>query len=392
MRRLLRQHFAAAHDRLQLRERGRGDEERRLIAPGARQAHRLLLVRRVLHVGPGVEPFVGDVAERLQHALVQDRHRQLAPRPRRAGRPRQRVEGVGPERQGDRAIGGDDAERAVGRSERQRIGERRHLEPAPRARAQSCEREPVHPVDEPMVGKDRQPRRVEAEERHQLVVGAGMPARVLHRRLVAMVAVGDDHAGGGERRLDARDRRRVGHAPEAMALAPEVARLRDGLAAGPRRLQQGAAGVGDHHEEQSRVRPRRLEQPHAVLLRPRVSALVGQHLAARVVGHLSERDEADARDLPAAHTIGLMVGIDRGRLLLPPHPLGQPRVQRGARPRVLVAVVPGVRDANDVGGTHRVQRVLLLGADLIVRRRDDLADLSLPADRVAITAERPNAH
>src|SRR5207247_529632 len=82
----------------------------------------------------------------------------------------------------------------------------------------------------------------------------------------------------------------------------------------------------------------------------------------------------------------------RSRPLLPPHPLGQPRVQRGARPRVLVAVVPGVRDADDVGGTHRVQRVLLLGADLIVRRRDDLADLSLPADRVAITAERPNAH
>src|SRR2546422_128394 len=76
----------------------------------------------------------------------------------------------------------------------------------------------------------------------------------------------------------------------------------------------------------------------------------------------------------------------------PPPPLAQPRVQRGARPRVLVAVVPGVRDANDVGGTHRVQRVLLLGADLIVRRRDALADLWLPADRVAITAERPNAH
>src|SRR5207247_9640547 len=41
VRRLLRQHFAAAHDRLQLRERGRGDEERRLIAPGARQAHQI---------------------------------------------------------------------------------------------------------------------------------------------------------------------------------------------------------------------------------------------------------------------------------------------------------------------------------------------------------------
>src|SRR2546428_8979588 len=53
VRRLLRQHLAPAHDRLQLRKRRRSDEERRLVASRARQAHRLRLVRRVLHVGLG---------------------------------------------------------------------------------------------------------------------------------------------------------------------------------------------------------------------------------------------------------------------------------------------------------------------------------------------------
>src|SRR6267378_849581 len=115
VRRLLRQHLATAHDRLQLRQRRGGDEERRLVASGAGQAHRLRLVRRVLDVGPGVELVIGDVAERLEDALVEDRHRQLAPRPRGARRPGQRVERRGSERQGDRARGGDHAERAVGR-------------------------------------------------------------------------------------------------------------------------------------------------------------------------------------------------------------------------------------------------------------------------------------
>src|SRR5438309_5183019 len=55
VRRLLRQHLAAADDRLELVERRGRDEQGRLISPGAGEAHRLRLVRRVLDVRPGVE-------------------------------------------------------------------------------------------------------------------------------------------------------------------------------------------------------------------------------------------------------------------------------------------------------------------------------------------------
>ena len=248
-------------------------------------------------------------------------------------------------------------------------------------------------MHETVVGKDRQPRRVEAEERHQLVVGAGVPARVLHGRLVAVMAVGDDHAGGGEGALHARDGRRVGQAPEAVPLALEVARLRDGLAGRHRRLPQGAARVGHEHEEEPGVGARRLEQPHAVLLGPRVRALVRQHLAVCVLGHLPERDHTRTRHLPAGDAIRLVVGIDRRRRLAPPHAVGQPRLEGRARRRVPVTVVVlRERQADDVGGTHRVQRVLLLGADLIVRRGHDLADLALAADGVAVAAKGTDAH
>src|SRR5919109_773252 len=63
VRRFLRQHLAAAYDGLQFVARRRRDDERGLIASGARQAHRLGLLRRVVHVGLGVELRVRDVAE-----------------------------------------------------------------------------------------------------------------------------------------------------------------------------------------------------------------------------------------------------------------------------------------------------------------------------------------
>src|SRR2546423_17180 len=104
--RFLRQPLPAADDRLQLVQRCRRDEKGRLIPPGAGEAHRLRLVRRVLDVRPGVELRVGHIAERLEHALMEDRYRQLTPRARRPGPPRQRVPPPGPQRQGARALGG----------------------------------------------------------------------------------------------------------------------------------------------------------------------------------------------------------------------------------------------------------------------------------------------
>ena len=251
-------------------------------------------------------------------------------------------------------------------------------------------------VHETMVGEDREAGPVEAEEGHELVVRARMAPRVFHRRLVAMVAVGDDHARAAQRGLDAGDRRRIGHAPEAMPLALEIARFCDRLAARRRCREERPARIRDEHEQQTRVRARCLQQPHAILLGPGMGALVRQHLAARVVGHLAQRDEPNARHLAAVDAICLVIRIHGRRRLARPQPLGEPRVERRARPRVLVGaalrLIAWIRDADDVRRAHRIEKILLLGADLIVRRRDDLAEIALAIDRIAVTVERPHAH
>src|SRR2546430_12595722 len=52
---------------------------RSLVRTPARQAGRLPLIRRIVHMGPGVELGVGDPEERLEEAPVENRHRELAP-------------------------------------------------------------------------------------------------------------------------------------------------------------------------------------------------------------------------------------------------------------------------------------------------------------------------
>ena len=117
-----------------------------------------------------------------------------------------------------------------------------------------------------MIGEDREPRRLQRKERHQLVPGPGMAARVLDGGLVAMVTVGDDDARGRHQRLHARDRVGVGGPPEAVELAPQVARLGH-RRAGPRGgLAQRAPGIGGQHEDEPDVGAGRFQQSQAVLL------------------------------------------------------------------------------------------------------------------------------
>src|SRR2546421_5511928 len=87
VRRFLRQHRAAADDRLQLLRRRRGDEEGGLVAPLACPAHGLVLVGGVVHVRARVELGVVDVEQRAQQSLVEHRDGERAPRGRGARRP-----------------------------------------------------------------------------------------------------------------------------------------------------------------------------------------------------------------------------------------------------------------------------------------------------------------
>src|SRR5438093_2971206 len=72
----------------------RRDQECHLTAALAGGAHGGRLVGGVVHVGAGVERVVGDAEQRLEQGLVEDGDRQLAPRPARPGRPRDRASGV----------------------------------------------------------------------------------------------------------------------------------------------------------------------------------------------------------------------------------------------------------------------------------------------------------
>src|SRR5438034_3615964 len=345
-------------------------------------------------MGPGVELGVGDPEERLEEPLVEDRHRELAPGARRPGGPRDGVEPVGA--QGEHGGGGpgDDTDRPVGRAEVERVRQGCHLEPSARGPHETIEIEALDVVNEPVVREDREARRLEREERHQLPCRLGVAPRILDGRLVPVVPVGDEDRPQLHQLLHARDACLVRDPPEAVELALKVARLGDRLALGRRGAQELALGVAHQHEEESEVRARRGEQVQTVLLRPRVGPLVREHAAMRVLAHFAQRDEPAPREHLAAHTVRLGVGIDRGALLAPPDPARQPGVEDLARAGVLVdtPLVPGERRAHDVLRAHRIEALRALGTDLVVRRRDDRRHIAARAEGVAVAAERLDVH
>src|SRR5437867_4044718 len=116
------------------------------------------------------------------------------------------------------------------------------------------------------------------------------------------------------------------------------------------------------------------------------------YAAAGVVGHLAERDEARPGHGLAGDGEGLVVRVDRGPLVAPPYAFAQPAVEHVARPTVLVRRVFRVRHANDVVRAERVEAVLGLGADLIVRRRDDRGEVARHVAGVSVAAKGLDLH
>src|SRR3989454_6925006 len=155
--------------------------------------------------------------------LVEDRHRELAPGARRAWRPRDQVEPLGTKRERRRVGTGDDADHPVRRAEGGGVGKRPRVEPPARSIHEIVEIEARDVVDEPVIREDREPRRLEREERHELLRRLGVAPRVRDGRLVPVVSVGDDGLARLHQLLHARDARLVRDSPEAAALALEAA-------------------------------------------------------------------------------------------------------------------------------------------------------------------------
>ena len=190
-------------------------------------------------------------------------------------------------------------------------------------------------------------------------------------------------------------RRRVGDPPEPMTLArgdrvpPRSARR------GLRRAPELAVGIAHQHEQQADVGGRGLQQLQPIELRPGVRALVGQHHAPRVVADLAQRDEARPRHRPA-HPRCTSGRTDRSpaRSSARPHSLGQPAVEHRTRlARTCRAASSRADvDADDVVRAHRVEPLLRLGADLIVRGRDDRRDVASRVAAVSVAAKRLDLH
>ena len=127
--------------------------------------------------------------------------------------------------------------------------------------------------------EDEQPRVGERAEQHQHVAVIALAADLLgvHARgLVAVVAVGDQELGPGQRVLERGDLLSAAHAPERVAGALVVRRGGERLASGRplERRRGGAVLVGEEAEDGGQVRARGPGQPEAVLLGPGVGSLV----------------------------------------------------------------------------------------------------------------------
>jgi hypothetical protein len=196
-------------------------------------------------------------------------------------------------------------------------------------------------VDEPVVGKDREPRRLQGEERHHLLLRFRVTSGIRHRGLIAVVAVGDDHRRVGHQRLDPPDHVGIGDAPESVVLAAQIGRLGDRVTPPGGGSPQAPVRIADEHEQQADVRTGPLQQLHPIALGAGVRPLVRQHDASRIVADLAERDEAAPGHLAAAHAVGLRVRVDRLSVVALPPALTQPPLERSPSALVLVGDLAG---------------------------------------------------
>ena len=206
------------------------------------------------------------------------------------------------------------------------------------------------------------------------------------RGLVAVVAVGDQQLGAGQRRAHRLRRRRVGDAPQAVRGAVLVGDLGPRLARQVRRERapRRPGGVVVEREDGGEVRARGAREPQPVLLRARVRALVRPDAAGPVVLDLHAREEAVARAAAAVRPgVVLRERPQRGRVVAHEDPVRAPALEHVGGVGVRVVALREV-DLDDVVGRARDERGALVGVDHVVGRRDDRLQ---PADAVAVVVE-----
>ena len=236
--------------------------------------------------------------------------------------------------------------------------------------------------------EDRQAGVLERDQRHQHVVGGAagsqlpLLARVGHRGLVAVMAVGDQQLALGQLVRDRLMDAGVSDAPDAVGRPLGVGELAPGLArSGWLYRRPGVAGI--QGEDGGEVVLRRPGQTQPVLLRPRLGALVRPYSLA-VLRQPHPRQEPTTGHLPP---IGRRVVLgqrpDRPLSVLHERALLLPALQHPARVLVAVAAVGILREIKrdhvvgrpprELGPPRRVDHVI--GRRDHVPERPDLAEV-----------------
>ena len=231
-----------------------------------------------------------------------------------------------------------------------------------------------------MGGEDREARVLQRDEAGHHVAVRALAAdllRVHARRLVAVVAVGDQQLARLERRGDALDRGRVGDAPQPVPRAVRVGDVGERLAVEVRleRPPRRVVRVVVQGEDGGEVGLRRARQPQAVLLGPGMRALVRADATGAVLLDADAREEAVARVRPAVRAgVVLGQGPERGLLVAGQDARVAPGREGLGGGGVGIVALRQV-DLDDVVRRLAREPGALLGVDHVVGRGDDGADV-----------------
>ena len=259
--------------------------------------------------------------------------------------------------------------------------------------------------NDPVRRQNEQAGVVHADEHHQNRLGrrVGVAGRlpvfeVAQPRLVAVVAVGDEHGLRPQRPGDGADGVLGGDRPDFADDAEVIGGLdRQRPADGRLELVHDAVvGVGVETEDGTEVHVRGVEQAEAVGLGAGQCFLMGVDAAG------AERLQADASQEAAAGVAAtldlkiLRVDVERLGGIADEHVVGLPVAEEagGAGVAVDAVVVAGLflveDEADDVVGTAVVERLLQGGVDDVVGRGDHVAEGADAAQVVAVGAECVN--
>ena len=248
----------------------------------------------------------------------------------------------------------------------------------------------LQPGQQP-VGREHEQARVgERAEQHQHVLVRSLAADLLRvdpRGLVAVVAVGDQQLGVGQRHLELGDQVLVGGAPDRVLRAVEVGRRCERRGAGDliHRASGGAVAIGEQAEDGGEVGAGGARELEPVLLGARVRALVRADAARPVLIHAHAREDTGAA---APVAVGRLVVLaehpDRRLVLVDERAPRAPVVHRGGGLLVAGREV----DLDDVVGAAGSQPRPQLVIDHVVGRGDHVLERAHDGGLVAERVQR----